>query len=146
MFKKIILIAGLSLTMVGCASVKMADPAQDAQTKQFAAKSDVAGVYVYRNEAMGGAVKMDVGLDGKPVGQTAAKTYLYTEVKPGSHTLTSKAENTSELTFNAVAGKLYYVWQEVKMGVMSARSKLQLVDEATGQKGVNESKLAAPQQ
>jgi len=67
-------------------------------------------------------------------------------VQPGTHKLTSKAENTSELTVDAVAGKLYYVWQEVKMGVMSARSKLQLVDEPTGKAGVQESKLAATQQ
>lgn len=145
MFKKLLIVAGVSLTMVGCASVKMADPAQDAQAKQFATKPDVAGVYVYRNETMGAAIKMDVAVDGKALGQTASKTYLYTEVKPGSHTITSKAENTSELSIDAVAGKLYYVWQEVKMGVMSARSKLSLVDDATGQKGVNESALAAPQ-
>ena len=29
-----------------------------------------------------------------------------------------------------------YVWQEVKMGFIAARSKLQVVDEATGRKGV----------
>lgn len=146
MFKKLLLIAGITLTMTGCASVPLGDPARDAQLKQFKPKPNVAGVYIYRNESMGAAVKMDVAIDGKLTGQTAAKTFLYTEVKPGTHTVTSKTESVSELTLNAVAGKLYYIWQEVKMGVMSARSKLQLVDEATGQKGVNESKLAVTQQ
>lgn len=141
--KKLLSVAALSLAMVGCASVPMGDPSKDAQLKQFQPKPDVAGIYLYRNETMGAAVKMKVGLDGKPLGETAAKTYLYAEVSPGSHQLTSKAENTSELTLDAVAGKIYYVWQEVKMGVMSARSRLQVVEEATGQKGVTESKLAA---
>lgn len=36
-----------------------------------------------------------------------------------------------------------YVWQEVKMGFIAARSKLQVVDEATGRKGVAETALAA---
>jgi hypothetical protein len=36
-----------------------------------------------------------------------------------------------------------YVWQEVKMGVMYARNKLTLVDEATGKAGVNECSLIA---
>lgn len=147
MLKKMMMAAGLglALTMTGCASVKMASPAADAQAKQFASKPSVAGIYVYRNESMGAAVKMDVAIDGKPLGQTAAKTYLYTEVPAGQHKLTSKTENTSELTLDVVAGKLYYVWQEVKMGAMSARSKLQLVDDAAGQKGVGESKLAETQ-
>ena len=145
MFKRFFVAAVLSASVVGCASVPMADAPADAKAKQFAAKPDVAGIYVYRNETMGAAVTMDVTLDGKPLGQTGAQTYLYTEVQPGAHKLTSKAENTSELTIDAVAGKLYYVWQEVKMGVMSARSKLQLVDDATGKAGVQESKLAATQ-
>ncbi|MDK2122643.1 DUF2846 domain-containing protein [Parachitinimonas caeni] len=143
MLKKLFAVAGLSIFMVGCASVPMGDPAKDAELKKFSSKPEVAGVYIYRNESFGGAVKMDVAVDGKELGSTAAKTYLYTEVAPGKHTVTSKAENTAELTLDAVAGKLYYVWQEVKMGVMSARSKLSLVDEETGKKGVNESKLAA---
>jgi hypothetical protein len=144
MLKRILFLVLMSLTLVGCASVKMADTAQDTQAKKFTAKPDVAGLYVYRNESMGSAIKMDVEVDGKALGQTAAKTYLYTEVAPGKHRIVSKTENASEIGIDAVAGKLYYVWQEVKMGVWSARSRLQLVDEATGQAGVNECKLAAP--
>ncbi|MEQ1915724.1 MAG: DUF2846 domain-containing protein [Gallionella sp.] len=144
MFKRILLHALMTLSLVGCASVQMADPAKDAQAKQFTAKPDVAGIYIYRNESMGAALKMDIDLDGKPLGQSAAKTYFYAEVQPGNHKITSKTENTVDLSIDAVAGKLYYVWQEVKMGILSARSKLQLVDEATGQAGVNECKLAAP--
>lgn len=88
---------------------------------------------------------MDVELDGKPIGQTAAKTYLYREVPPGKHTVTSKSENTDTLEFDAVAGKLYYLWQEVKMGVIFARTKLHLASQADGRKGVMESQLAKGQ-
>ncbi|AFQ48541.1 lipoprotein [Burkholderia cepacia GG4] len=84
---------------------------------------------------------MPVILDGKILGDTAAKTYLYSEVEPGHHQLVSKAENDSTLDVDTVAGKIYYVWQEVKMGIMYARSKLQLVDDTTGRDGVKESKL-----
>ncbi len=89
---------------------------------------------------------MTVLLDGKILGDTAAKTYLYTDLEPGSHRLISKTENDSVLDFTAVAGQLYYVWQEVKMGLFAARSNVQLVDEKTGQAGVLESMLAAPVQ
>ncbi|KWO50026.1 DUF2846 domain-containing protein [Burkholderia territorii] len=129
------------LILAGCASVPMGDPQQDAQLKTFSVPQEKAAIYVYRNESMGGAVKMPVTLDGKILGDTAAKTYLYSEVEPGHHQLISKAENDSTLDVDVVAGKIYYVWQEVKMGIMYARSKLQLVDETTGRAGVTESKL-----
>ena len=128
--------------LVGCASVPMGDPKQDAALKTFTPKPDVAGIYVYRNESMGAAIKMDVEVDGQNIGQTAAKTYLYKEVAPGKHIVTGKAENNSSVEVNAIAGKLYYIWQEVKMGLMYAGNKLQLMDEAEGQKGVKESSLA----
>ncbi|WP_159462798.1 DUF2846 domain-containing protein [Caballeronia catudaia] len=51
-------------------------------------------MYVYRNESIGAGVKMPVTLDGKAMGSTAAKTYLYAEVEPGQHKITSEAENT----------------------------------------------------
>ena len=90
---------------------------------------------------MGAAVKMDVDFDGKPIGQTVAKSYFALEVAPGKHTLISKAENDSVLDVDAEAGKNYFVWQEVKMGLMYARNKLQIVDEVAGKAGVSECKL-----
>ncbi|WP_419688227.1 DUF2846 domain-containing protein [Burkholderia theae] len=139
--KKVIPLSVSLLILAGCASVPMGDPQRDAELKTFSAPQQKAAIYVYRNENMGGAVKMLVTLDGKILGDTAAKTYLYSEVEPGRHQLISKAENDSTLDVDTVAGKIYYVWQEVKMGVMYARSKLQLVDDTTGQNGVKESKL-----
>lgn len=140
--KNILVAAVLLSSLVGCASVPMGDAKQDAALKTFSVPADKAGVYIYRNESMGAAVKMDVELDGKPIGQTAANTYLYKEVVPGKHTITSKAENTSTLEIDAKPGTLSYVWQEVKMGLMYARTKLHLVSEADGKKGVLETKLA----
>jgi hypothetical protein len=139
-------LAVLLVLLSGCASVPMADPAQDTKAKTFTVPADKAALYVYRNESMGGAIKMTVLLDGKLLGDTAAQTYLFSEIAPGNHQLISKAENDSTLNFQAIAGKIYYVWQEVKMGLMYARSQLQMVDEKTGQAGVLESKLVAPGQ
>ena len=132
----------IMLSMVGCASVPMETAENDAQLKQFTVSSDNAGVYIYRNESFGGAVKMDVAVNDQLIGETSAKTYLYKELPEGQHTISSLAENTDTLTLDVVKGKLYYVWQEVKMGIISARTKLSLVDETQGQQGVSESKAA----
>lgn len=140
--KRMFVSAVLASSLVGCASVPMGDAKQDAALKTFSVPADKAGVYIYRNESMGAAVKMDVEVDGKAIGQTAANTYLYKEVAPGKHTVSSKAENTDTIEIDAKPGTLTYVWQEVKMGLMYARTKLNLVDEAEGKKGVLETKLA----
>ncbi|MGF6198264.1 DUF2846 domain-containing protein [Pseudomonas laurylsulfatiphila] len=147
MFKQLTFTALLALTALtgGCASVKMADESQDAQAKTFQVAPDKAHIYVYRNESMGAGVKMPVALNGKPVGQTVAKSYLMLSVPAGQQTLVSSAENDSELKLTAEAGKNYFVWQEVKVGFIKARNSLQLVDDQTGRAGVAESKLIQAQ-
>ena len=140
--KRVLIAAVLASSLGGCASVPMGDAKQDAASKTFSVPADKAGVYIYRNESIGAAVKMDVELDGKAIGQTAANTYLYKEVAPGKHTISSKAENTDAIDIDAKPGTLSYVWQEVKMGILYARTKLHLVGEAEGKKGVLETKLA----
>ncbi|MBK5398060.1 DUF2846 domain-containing protein [Pseudomonas sp. TH39(2020)] len=147
MFKQITFTALLVLTALtgGCASVKMADESQDVQAKTFQVTPDKANIYVYRNESMGAGVKMPVALNGKPVGQTVAKSYLMLSVPAGQQTLVSSAENDSELKLTAEAGKNYFVWQEVKVGFIKARNNLQVVDDKTGRAGVAESKLIQAQ-
>lgn len=141
-----IVLAAILAAASGCASVDMAAPEADSAAKQFAAPpGDRAGVYIFRNETFGAAIKLNVVMDGRYLGETASKTYFYEEVAPGPHTVVGKAENESKVTFDAIAGRLYYIWQEVKMGLFQPRNELHLVDEATGRAGVLESKrIAAP--
>lgn len=140
--KKLLFAALVLSSLAGCASVPMAPAEQDAATKKFTPPADKTGLYVYRNESFGGAVTMHVALDNAPLGDTGGHTYLYKEIAPGKHTITSEAENKDTLDVDAKPGTNVYVWQEVKMGVFSARSKLHLMDEAQGQQGVRDSKLA----
>jgi hypothetical protein len=115
---------------------------EDTKAKSFEVRPDKSNIYVYRNESIGGAIPMTVALNGKVAGQTAMQTYFLFEVDPGPYELSSIAENTSTLKLNTEAGKAYFVWQEVKMGMWMARSQLQQVDEQTGRKGVAECKRA----
>jgi hypothetical protein len=82
---------------------------------------------------------MPVTLDNAPIGETASKTYLFRQVVPGTHTITSQGKDT--LSLNTQAGNNYFVWQEVKMGFVSGGSKLHLVGEKTGKAGVAECQL-----
>lgn len=123
--------------MYGCASINKAPANIDAESKQFKPNPAVSQVYVYRNETLGAAVPMPVTVDGKLAGDTGPKSFFKFNLPAGNHTITSQG-NGSELSVTTEVGKIYYVWQEVKMGFLSGGSKLQIVPETVGQQGVAE--------
>lgn len=137
---------GLTLLLAsiisGCASVPMTSMEEDARAKSYAVPAGKSSIYLYRNETFGGAIPLTVAVDGKVAGQTGPMTYFLWDVAPGLHELSSLSENTSTLKLNTEEGKTYFVWQEVKMGMWTARSLLQEVDAETGRKGVAECKRA----
>ncbi len=141
------LLAALGVILLaGCVTVPRAPVEADTAAKSFVVKPGKANIYVYRNESLGGGVPMSVTLDGMMMGQSGPKTYFLFEVEPGRHVIQSIAENTTSVAFDTEAGKNYFAWQEVKMGLWMARSLLQIVDETTGRKGVAECKLVQLQQ
>jgi hypothetical protein len=125
----------------GCATFPAADEATDREAKTFAVSPGRANIYLYREEGPGEAVVMDVLLDGVPMGRTGPRTYFVFDVEPGSHTLTSRAENESSVTLAVEAGANRFVRQEVRMGVWYARTRLAVVDEPTGRAGVAQCRL-----
>jgi len=139
-------LAGIAVFMlVGCASVPMAPKDRDLAAKSFTPKPGKAQIYVYRNETLGSAVRMVVSLDGRVIGQTGAKTFFWWEVEPGEHKISSHTENTADIVLKTEPDKLYFVWQEVKMGMWGPRSLLHQVDEETGKLGVMECELIQPE-
>src|SRR5438067_7087211 len=144
MFGRRALAAAVVAILAGCASVEMAGPDRDYAAKEFARPSKgKAALYVFRNRSNGGAVKMSLELDGRPLGETGPKTFHWLTIRPGKHTLVGKAENESVVEFAAVSGQNVFVRQDVpKMGILSAANQLQVVDEQTGRAGVAECEMA----
>lgn len=138
-FVKFILVLALALSY-GCASLDTAPAEADAAAKRFTPDNSVAQVYLYRNKMLGAALSMPVTVDGKLAGSTGAKSYFKFDLPAGKHVFTSQGDK-STLEVDTKEGEIYYIWQEVKMGVLSGGSELQLVDESTGQAGVAECQL-----
>ena len=136
--------AVVALALSGCASVPMATEAEDAAAKSFAPPpADKAGLYIYRNPSLGGALKKTVYIDGEAIGETGPKTYFYTLVEPGERKLSTESEfGENGLVLQAEAGKNHYVRQAIKLGVLVGGAKLELMDEETGQAGVRSCKRA----
>jgi len=132
---------GLIMLLSACASVPMATDSEDTAAKQATPPAGKALVYVYRNETLGAAIKMPVTLDGRLAGETASKTYFMFTVDSGTHEIGSIGETNQKLNLKCEAGKTYYVWQEMKMGMWAPNSLLNLVDAATGREALKECKL-----
>lgn len=146
MFKKtiILLIVLFSAYFTGCASVPMASVEEDKTRKEFnSPPSDTAGLYIYRNTNLGGALKKTIKIDGEIIGESAPMTYFYKNIGPGSHQLSTESEfSDNALTLETEAGENYFVKQHIKMGVFVGGAKFELVPEEEGKKGVLECKMA----
>ncbi|MAG65962.1 DUF2846 domain-containing protein [Pseudomonas sp.] len=121
----------------GCASINKAPSAMNTEAKQFNTHPDYAQVYVYRNETFGAALSMPVSVDGRQAGTTGPKSFFRFQLEPGQHTISSQ-NGASSLLLNTEANRNYFVWQEVKMGLVSGGSKLQVVSEQQGRAGVQQ--------
>ena len=126
----------IGLFQFGCASAPVGDSQQDTTPETYAVKPGNAELFIYRNQSVTVEVGMDVWLDGTPLGQTDAMTYLHTPVAPGKHVISSSAENTDRLEVDIEAGAQIYVRQEVETWAESPQVRFYLVKEIEGRGGV----------
>jgi len=94
---------------------------------------DKALIYIVRPSSAGTAIRMWAFADDSVLGLTRGDTYAFAYVEPGEHLFWSRAENVSALNKSVEAGKTYYLKQNVRMGGLKARVKLETLDESEGQ-------------
>jgi hypothetical protein len=143
--RPLLTVLAISVTPTIWSSLQSADEQHDAARKAFVAASDRAGLYIYRNEHMGGAFTMGVPIGGDGVALTGAMTYLHRDLTPGPHNVTPHAENNDCMGFEVRPGTLTCIWQQVKTDLLRARSKLHLVAEEKGRKRVREARFGRRQ-
>jgi len=84
---------------------------------------------------VGAIIKMDISVNGLAFGKTKGKNFLYGFFEPGTYTFLSKSENKDEIDVKLEASKTYYLKQKVKMGVVKARTELEILSATDGKKG-----------
>jgi hypothetical protein len=136
-----------ALLISGCASVEMASKAESAKAKEFNPPGEGrAGVYLYRDSFVGQALKKDLWIDGKCIGESAANVFFHTEVEGGkNHRVDTESEfspNSLELLFET--GKNYFIRQFIKMGLFVGGAGLEQVSEEQGKKDVGKLEMAKP--
>lgn len=138
--------AAVALIACGCASVPMAPRAADAAAKKFEPVPGKANLYVIRpNQFTLSAVLFNVTIDGQLLGRTKVGTYLHAQLAPAQYAIATQSETKSVVTLVAQPGKNYFYMQEVGFGVVSGRSVLLALSEASGRAAVLEAELAESQ-
>jgi hypothetical protein len=125
----------------------MATKEESAKAKEFTEpKEGKAGVYLYRNSFVGRALKKDIWIDGKCVGESAPDVFFYTEVEGGkTHRIDTESEfspNTLELMLDA--GKNYFIRQFIKIGVFVGGAGVEQIPEEQGKADVAKLEMAMP--
>jgi hypothetical protein len=136
---KIFLALAAAATFAGCASL----PSPEQMKSEVAAfklpqlpAQDKAIVYVVRPSPLGTLVRFNVFLDDQAatseMGFTRGSQYIYFNVTPGKHRLYSQAENAAEIEIDAKAGDIFFIQQEVAMGIIMARNNLLKLEDVPG--------------
>ena len=134
-----------SLLITGCASVDMVSKEESAKLKQFSAPgANNAGLYIYRNSSFGGALKKDIWIDGKCIGESAPNVFFYTEVAGGkTHKLSTESEfSPNDLELTVDSGKNYFVRQYIKMGAFVGGAGLEVIPEQQGKTDIAKLEMA----
>lgn len=145
MNNKTLLVALSAFLVVGCASVPMESSQKTSDAKKFQPPADgKSGLYVYRYGSFGGALKKDVWVDGKCLGETAPNVFFFQEVSANQeHKISTESEfSPNDLLLKTESGKNYFIQQYIKFGVAVGGAGLKLVDEAEGQKQISSLGLA----
>jgi Protein of unknown function (DUF2846) len=147
MMKKVVFVMLLAVLLTGCASVNMESKEDSAKAKQFAApQAGNSGLYIYRDSFVGKALKKDIWVDGKCLGESAPDVFFYTEVAGGKeHSISTESEfSPNALALVVEAGKNYFLRQYIKMGIFVGGAGLETIPEDQGKAAVAKLDLAKP--
>ena len=133
------------IVMTGCASVPMETADKNSIAKKFNPPSEgSSGLYIYRNSFVGKALKKDIWVDGKCIGETAPDIFFYETVDGDtSHKVSTESEfSPNDLLIKVKSGMNYFIRQYIKMGIFVGGAGLELVDEEKGKEEVSELNMA----
>lgn len=145
---KIILVSSItvfSILMSGCATVAVESNDVALKAKTFNSPSNGnAGLYVFRDSILGAALKKDIWVDDKCLGESATKVFFFQEVKGDQeHKISTESEfSPNDLILKTENGKNYFVRQYIKMGAFVGGANLEVINEEEGKKAIADLDMA----
>jgi len=90
-------------------------------------------VYVVRPSSMGTLVRFNVFVDdhedASEMGYNRGSQYIYFNLLPGKHQISSKAENWATVEVTAKAGDIIFLQQNPTLGLVMSRNDLRKIEE-----------------
>jgi predicted small lipoprotein YifL len=140
-FLPVLAILCLAALAAGCAKGNVATPGQDAQARLLESVPDKAVIYLLRDLGDIYITEVKVGLDGQLMGTTSHNTFYRWEVPAGMHVIVSYTQPPAVLTLKTEPGGVYYVWQDINVGLLREPSRLQVVDATTARLTMDQARL-----
>ncbi len=135
----------VSFLFSGCASVPMESKEDSDKAKAFNKPiGENAGLYIYRAGGPGTALKKDIWIDDKCVGESAPNMFFYETVKGGvEHKISTESEfSPNDLIVKTDSGRNYFIKQYIKIGVFVGGANLKLMGEQEGKDAITKLELA----
>jgi hypothetical protein len=108
-YREILIVSGLILFLMGCASVPMAPQEMDVAAKRFEPSAGKANIYVTKTTFVGSGHALNLLVDGEFRGAIAHNTYFLFEVDPGTHTVAVVDYDIKVVTLHTKAGENYFL-------------------------------------
>ena len=124
------------LFMISCTRFHDASPELDAKAKAMTAPQDKALVYLYRDVNGGG--RMNVSIDGRNLGVIGGRNFMMFMLSPGKHLVVIEAANRDEMDLEVKPGETYYIRQDITNYLYVVSSKMMLMHNMEGKKGVQD--------
>lgn len=137
--KRFRLCAALSLLALVSACAATGPKLAEIRSAIPALKPDQGRIYFYRNSSMlGAAIQPSIQLNGTVVGDSVPGGFFFVDQAPGPKEVSASTEVERKLTFTLEAGQTRYVRTAVGFGIAVGRVYPELVDNATGEKELEE--------
>ena len=135
----------VSLIASGCASVRLADPAQDITSKEFVVPPGKALIYVVRDGGFiyGAYQLFRISLDRRDYGPLAEGTYFLFPVDPGPHAVMAAwKENVESIQIPANAGSIYFVSVQSGISWVNTTVSVSALSDEKGKAAIRAAKMA----
>lgn len=145
MSERLLFVVSLMALFSGCASVPLESKERSETALKFnQPPPSKAGLYIYRSGSFGGALKKDIWVDGKCIGESAPNVFFYEEIQGDlEHKISTESEfSPNDLIVKTDSGANYFIRQYIKLGLFVGGAGLEVVDEEKGKGEVTKLKLA----
>jgi hypothetical protein len=140
-FDLMLAIITMTILLGSCSTTKMSLSDLD-NLKNQQPPAGKALVYIIRASSFAAAIDFKVTCDSNEIGVVPARRFIYAILDPGAHRFIGVAEKNTELYLTVQPDKIYFIEERAKMGIMSARNELVMLNETSGREKLKNCKLS----